>query len=235
MEIEMKVPITEKQLNGIINLITSVAQGGKFKDSPDTTVSKTIEHLKKTDSYFRLSNAPIDTSRVVRMRSIGLFPTSTIEHILYHGTNKYTPSTLGVACKTWFTVKQKSVKPTGEEVNDEREVELAGDSLTKQFESCLELMGYECYFNKIKYTYGFYIQLKSTDMGDRPMVYHVEVERVESGDKSVLYVEIENTDSDDSIDSEIILKQIKQIFNLLGLDPEKADSRSWIKILKGDN
>ena len=89
-------------------------------------------------------------------------------------------------------------------------------------------MGYTVYFDKSKYALGVMEHLDGH-------TYHVEVERVSSdvSGKSVLYVEVENTEKDfnpDAVDS--IIENEKFIFKELGLNPELADKRSWVEILK---
>ena len=95
-------------------------------------------------------------------------------------------------------------------------------------DACLHDMGYRCWFEKSKYSYGSY---RMCD--DRR--YHIEIERVsvKHGDevKHVWYVEIENTDSNDATEETLIADE-KAIFKELGLDPNKVDNRPWVKILE---
>ena len=77
--------------------------------------------------------------------------------------------------------------------------------------NCLRNMGYTLYFDKSQYALGVMAHLDG-------YTYHVE---------------IENTEKDfnpEAVDS--IIENEKFIFKELGLNPDLADKRPWVEILK---
>ena len=158
--------------------------------------------------------------KVIRIRSTGKLPKSAMKFILSDTKRDFT----SVGNESYFTTKIKLLKD-GFENNIENEL-LIHDPNT--MDACLHDMGYRCWFEKSKYSYGSY---RMCD--DRR--YHIEIERVsvKHGDevKHVWYVEIENTDSNDATEETLIADE-KAIFKELGLDPNKVDNRPWVKILE---
>lgn len=208
MEIEMKVPFKEEDYDRIISKISS-----------DTRFVNT-EFIKKMDKLYAVGNPEPTGNAVVRLRTEGMLPKSVMRNIIL--TNKSYPC---VNPKTVFTTKIKTVMDGGYECNVENETIIQN---REEMHNCLRNMGYTVCFDKSKYALGVTIYL------DRHP-YHVEVERVSSdvSGKSVLYVEIENTEKDfnpDAVDS--IIENEKFIFRELGLNPELADKRPWVEILK---
>ena len=210
MEIEMKVPFKEEDFDRIISKISS---DPRFVNA---------EFIKKTDKLYAVGNPEPTGNAVVRLRTEGMLPRSMKKDIIL--SNRYYPC---INPKTVFTTKIKTVTDGGYECNIENETVVQN---RKEMHNCLINMGYTEYFDKSKYAIGVIVYL------DRH-AYHVEVERVSrdtsSGSKSVLYVEIENTEKDfnpDSVDS--IIENEKSIFKELGLNPELVDKRPWVEILK---
>lgn len=208
MEIEMKVPFKEEDYDRIISKISS-----------DTRFVNT-EFIKKVDKLYTVGNPEPTGNAVVRLRIEGMLPKSVMRNIFL--TNKSYPC---VSPKTVFTTKIKTITDGGYECNIENETVVQN---RKEMHNCLRNMGYTVYFDKSKYALSVMAYLDGH-------MYHVEVERVSSdvSGKSVLYVEIENTEKDfnpDAVDS--IIENEKFIFRELGLNPELVDKRPWVEILK---
>lgn len=208
MEIEMKVPFKEEDFDRIINKISS---DPRFTNA---------EFIKKMDKLYAVGNPEPTGNTVVRLRTEGMLPRSVNRDIILG--NKSYPC---INPKTVFTTKIKTVTDGGYECNIENETVVQNH---KEMHNCLRNMGYTVYFDKSKYAIGVIAYLDGH-------TYHVEVERVSSdvSGKSVLYVEIENTEKDfnpDAVDS--IIENEKFIFRELGLNPELVDKRPWVEILK---
>lgn len=208
MEIEMKVPFKEEDYDRIISKVSS-----------DTRFVNT-EFIKKIDKLYAFGNSEPSRNTVVRLRIEGILPKSVMRNVFLD--NKSYP------CgnpKTVFTTKIKTITDGGYECNIENETVVQN---REEMHNCLRIMGYTVYFDKSKYALSVMVYLDGH-------MYHVEVERVSSdvSGKSVLYVEIENTEKDfnpDAVDS--IIEDEKSIFRELGLNPELADKRPWVEILK---
>lgn len=208
MEIEMKVPFKEEDYDRIISKISS-----------DTRFVN-VEFIKKIDKLYAVGNPEPTGNTVVRLRTEGMLPKSVMRNIVL--TNKSYPC---VNPKTVFTTKIKTITDGGYECNIENETVVQN---CEEMHNCLRNMGYTVYFDKSKYTLSVMVYLDGH-------MYHVEIERVSSdvSGKSVLYVEIENTEKDfnpDAVDS--IIENEKFIFRELGLNPELVDKRPWVEILK---
>lgn len=208
MEIEMKVPFKEEDYDRIISKISS-----------DTRFVNT-EFIKKIDKLYVVGNPEPTGNAVVRLRIEGVLPKSVMRNIFL--ANKSYPCSNP---KTVFTTKIKTITDGGYECNIENETVVQN---REEMHNCLRNMGYTVYFDKSKYVLSVMVYLDGH-------MYHVEVERVSSdvSGKSVLYVEIENTEKDfnpDAVDS--IIENEKFIFRELGLNPELADKRPWVEILK---
>lgn len=210
MEIEMKVPFKEEDFDRIISKISS---DPRFVN---------VEFIKKEDKLYAVGTPEPTGNTVVRLRTEGMLPKSVMRNIIL--TNKSYPC---VNSKTVFTTKIKTVTDDGYECNIENETVVKN---REEMHNCLRNMGYTEYFYKSKYAIGVIAYI------DRH-AYHVEVERVSrdtsSGSKSVLYVEIENTEKDfnpDAVGS--IIENEKFIFRELGLNPDLVDKRPWVEILK---
>lgn len=212
MEIEMKVPFKKEDFDRIISKI-----------SLDTRFTN-VEFIKKIDHLYAVGNPEPTGNTVVRLRTEGVLPKLhqllVLKKIIL--TNKHYPC---VNPKTVFTTKIKTITDGGYECNIENETVIQN---REEMHNCLRNMGYTVYFDKLKYALSVMVYLDGH-------IYHVEVERVSSNvsGKSVLYVEIENTEKDfnpDAVDS--IIEDEKFIFEELGLNPELADKRSWVEILK---
>jgi adenylate cyclase class IV len=216
MEIESKVQFDANMIDSIIDTIES--NFAKYY---------TVEFIKKSDSmYTDLSDSDTASKiksggRVVRIRLTQKLPKSSVKNI-FKDTDNTKGRYNGVRTGTWFTCKQKQIKDNYE--NNEEHETIIDDP--KEMDACLNIMGYHCWFNKTKFAYGITIPVND-------IKYHVEIERVvnETNGKSVLFVEIENTENEKaSIDE--IQEGIDTIFTLLGLDPNSADARPWFEILK---
>lgn len=217
MEIEMKVPFGTDRVIDIIN---------KVKNDPKYVEDK---FLKKVDSFYT-NKTDAEASRnaaakkggvVVRIREEGDLPKNSVMHILLE--NRQFPS---LRKSTTFTTKIKTVVD-GYESNVENETNVDN---YQEMSKCLYNMGYRVWFNKVKYSYGVYTKVNGK-------TYHVEIERVmnEVNGRSVLYVEIENTQFEripDSFNKESIIADEKSIFEDLGLLPGNSDNRPWVEILK---
>lgn len=209
MEIEMKVPFKEEDFGRIINKISS---DQRFVNA---------EFIKKMDKLYAVGNPEPTGNTVVRLRTEGMLPRSMKKDIIL--SNRYYPC---INPKTVFTTKIKTVTDDGYECNIENETVIQNH---KEMCNCLRNMGYTEYFNKSKYAIGVIAYI------DRH-AYHVEVERVSrdgGSNKSVLYVEIENTEQDFNPDAvDLIIENEKFIFRELGLNPDLVDKRPWVEILK---
>lgn len=214
MEIEMKVPFGVDKLQQIL---------GKVKSDPKYSVD---EFVKKSDSFFTdLSDeetkrrASAKGGRVIRLRSNGQLNPSDAYKVM-SGNKRYDP-TQG---EHYFTTKQKTLVGDYEQsVEHESKIE---DPI--MFSESLKDMGFRCWFNKAKYSLGVFCKWEGR-------MYHVEIERVvneaSSNKNGVLYVEIENTDSNNSGSAESIISAEKEIFEDLGLNPSNSDNRPWVEIL----
>lgn len=119
--------------------------------------------------------------------------------------------------RSFFTLKRKT-RQNGIEVNREDETEISDADVIRQL---MEISGYHIWFKKIKNAISVYC--KSEFLKD--VNFHLELENV----NDLLYVEVEVTD--ESKDPEEIKEALNQFVKALNLDPEKKDSRSWVKIL----
>ena len=216
MEIESKVQFNESQIDSIMDTI-------------ETNFSKyyVSEFIKKSDSMYTdlpdedVKSAAKTGGKVVRIRLTQKLPKSSVKTI-FKDTENTKDRYNGIRTGTWFTCKQKQIKDNYE--NNEEHETIIDDP--KEMDACLNIMGYHCWFNKTKFAYGMTIPVNN-------IKYHVEIERVvnETNGKSVLFVEIENTENEKaSIDE--IQEGIDTIFTLIGLDPNSADARPWFEILK---
>jgi adenylate cyclase class IV len=214
-EIEMKVQFTLDELDRILSVVSNVNYD-------------VVEFVKKSDKYYtNVSDEEIKMNlssggKVVRIRTDGILPKNSVKYLL---TDTKRNDISSVGNKSFFTTKIKKLKD-GFENNVENEL-LIHDPNT--MDACLHDMGYRCWFEKIKFSYGLQFNRNNNS-------YHVEIERVSAkrGDdiKFVWYVEIENIDSTDDTDEANIIADEKAIFEELGLDPNKVDNRPWVKILE---
>ena len=208
MEIEMKVPFKEEDYGRIVNKISS---DPRFVNS---------EFIKKIDKLYAVGTPESIGNTVVRLRTEGVLPKSVMKTSILANKSYYCANP-----RTIFTTKIKTVTDSGYEYNVENETVVQN---SEEMHNCLRNMGYTVYFDKSKYALSVMAYLDGH-------MYHVEVERVSSdvSGKSVLYVEIENTEKDfnpDAVDS--IIENEKFIFRELGLNPDLVDKRPWVEILK---
>ena len=214
-EIEMKVQFTLDELDRILSVVSNINYD-------------VVEFVKKSDKYYtdvsdeEMKSKLSSGGKAVRIRTEGILPKNSVKYLL---TDTKRNDISSVGNKSFFTTKIKRLKD-GFENNVENEL-LIHDPNT--MDACLHDMGYRCWFEKTKFSYGLQFNRNNN-------VYHVEIERVSAkrGDdiKFVWYVEIENVDSTDDTDEAIIIADEKAIFEELGLDPNKVDNRPWVKILK---
>jgi len=214
-EIEMKVQFTVDELDRILSVVSNINYD-------------VVEFVKKSDKYYTdVSDEEMKSNlssggKVIRIRTEGILPKNSVKYLLTD-TKRNDISSVGNI--SFFTTKIKRLKD-GFENNVENEL-LIHDPNT--MDACLHDMGYRCWFEKTKFSYGLQFNRNNS-------VYHVEIERVSAkhGDdiKFVWYVEIENVDSTDDTDEATIIADEKAIFKELGLDPNKVDNRPWVEILK---
>ncbi len=204
-EVEMKIPISRFNLDKIISIL----------NGPGYTVDN---FYKKEDKLYTKEPEGQELSKkgtVVRIRSSGKLPKSGLKNILLE--NRQFRS---IANECYFTTK---IKSTSNGIENNIEHELLIDN-AETMDACLKDMGYRCWFEKVKYSYGVYTKRRN-------QTYHVELERASSTitKKDVLYVEIENTESSNNLNT--TLEDIISIFEELGLSVNDADDRPWVEIL----
>lgn len=215
-EIEMKVQFTLDELDRILSVVSNVNYD-------------VVEFVKKSDKYYtnvsdeeKKEELSSGGGKVIRIRTDGILPKNSVKYLL---TDTKRNDISSVGNKSYFTTKIKKLKD-GFENNVENEL-LIHDPNT--MDACLHDMGYRCWFEKTKFSYGLQFNRNNN-------TYHVEIERVSAkrGDdiKFVWYVEIENVDSTDDTDEATIIADEKAIFEELGLNPNKVDNRPWVKILE---
>jgi adenylate cyclase class IV len=215
-EIEMKVQFTPDELDRIL----SVVSNANYDEAA---------FVKKSDKYYtdaasdeEIKSELSSGGKVVRIRTEGILSKNSVKYLLADTTRN---DILSVGNKSFFATKIKEIKD-GFENNVENELLIHNPNT---MDACLHDMGYRCWFEKTKFSYGVQFNRNNN-------VYHVEIERVSTKRdydvKFVWYVEIENVDSTDDTDETAIINDEKAIFEELGLDPNKVDNRPWVEILR---
>ncbi|MCR4742368.1 MAG: CYTH domain-containing protein [Treponema sp.] len=123
--------------------------------------------------------------------------------------------------KSYLTIKRKKIE-NGIELNAEDETFLENAQVLREL---FELSGYHCWFKKEKESYSIH----STSKVFPGLDFHLEVIKV----NNLPYAEVEVTDS--TVDADKVKKAIADFMSLLGLDPDKRDTRSWVEIVEGLN
>lgn len=119
--------------------------------------------------------------------------------------------------KSYFTLKRKT-KENGIEFNNETETLIEDKSVLQDF---FNVAGYHKYFSKIKEAFSCYCILCNYP----EIEFHLELEKV----NQFFYIEIEYTK--EKPEPKTISHLLETLVISLGLDPQKKDSRSWLKIL----
>ncbi len=124
---------------------------------------------------------------------------------------------MGSEEKAFFTIKTKSLE-NGIELNKEDETFLENPEVLREF---FQVAGYHCWFDKTKIARGCYCD-SSVMEGVR---FHVELEKV----NNLPYLEIEVTQNEGA--AAAIKQALFDFIQLLGISPDRKDSRSWVEIL----
>ena len=208
-EIELKVPLSLEQFDRIEKIITKKEHVAFLKIS-------SLSHIIKSDEYFsryrtheeRLINKEL---RVIRIRSEKnvLCEPSGIDIFGDKSENSE---------KSYFCIKRKTIE-NGVEFNSEYETFVENPEVLRVF---FESSGFFKWFEKKKDALSVFCKLENTI---EPLEAHLELEKV----NGLPYIEIEYTKND--ISPERVKSALKEIIRVLGVDPEKRDSRSWAEII----
>lgn len=126
----------------------------------------------------------------------------------------------GVEEKAYFTLKRKT-KQNGIELNKEDETYVEDADVLRDL---LSFSKYKCWFKKEKDAFSSHCNSSVLENVD----FHLELEKV----NGMPYVELEVTD--ESGDADKIKIALGEFVKLLGLNPDKKDSRSWIEIINSN-
>lgn len=218
MEIEMKIPINQKtdNLSKIIDKMYDIC----YEDGDNPGLFKRRDVLYGIDGNLnknlsvRIRTEKWDATGNTKDKEFVLNTLLLQQDLKYNYT------------RVWFTTKKKTVENCVE-MNEEHETSV--DNIS-QLEKSLNDMGYISIFEKEKLAFGMYTH----DIHDPYSPYHIELVRVTNpkNRKTYLYCEIENTFPGNEKSKDFVIDSIKNLFKELGLDPDFADDRPWMEILK---
>lgn len=224
-EIEMKVPVTEADFTRLYRTFTGSEKTDSVAVTEKTFIYKKDEYFSrflteeerfahKEPKVIRIRSEKEDAQFESAVQQISQTPAACdFEKYFEQQKNSSTNE------KAFFTIKFKTIE-NGIEFNKEDETFVENADVLREL---FDVTEFHKYFCKEKRSFGFMCHL-----AECPQIeFHAELENV----NGFTYLEVENTETDAS--PEEVKVQLEKLFTVLGLDPSKKDSRSWMKIING--
>ena len=212
-EIEIKIPLSDSQYASIKDFIL-----GKAKLSDLKVASDKVEHIQKKDEYYsryqsRQESKAAGEPQVIRIRNELYSPLGKSFVSTADSTGSVETTSIP---RSFFCIKRKSLE-NGIELNREDETFVENPEVIRDI---LTISDYHKFFEKEKDALSVYCKAGE-------IIFHLELEIV----NGLKYVEVEVTD--EAVKADLVRSALEDFIKLLGLDPLKKDSRSWMEILRG--